>query len=195
MPQGHTANLQHSDCSVAFGTGVTTGEPGPVRGLNLAVDIDVAQADVVDRGAPVSEVFHLAGGLFPAVTRGTAPTRPTPSSAALTAANVLLQEIKTQLPGREWQDNHNPTERAALHRHPPIRAAAIRLSTTATTPRRAGQRRRRRHPGSLGDGWRRAGRGRRSLDHSGRQPAIPVPGDRLRRSLRATTISSRSLYH
>jgi catechol 2,3-dioxygenase-like lactoylglutathione lyase family enzyme len=36
----------HSDCSVAFGKGVTTGEPGSVQRLLLAVhDIDAARAD------------------------------------------------------------------------------------------------------------------------------------------------------
>ena len=56
----------HSTCSVAFGKGVTTGEPGSVRRLILAVDhIDAARAALVDREVEVSEVFHLAGGRVP----------------------------------------------------------------------------------------------------------------------------------
>ena len=56
----------HSACSVAFGKGVTTDEPGSVQRLLLAVDdIDAARADLVSRGAEVSEVFHLAGGPRP----------------------------------------------------------------------------------------------------------------------------------
>src|ERR1700745_723900 len=53
----------HSACSVSFGKGLTTGEPGSLRRLILAVyDIDPARADLVSRGIAVSEVFHLAGG-------------------------------------------------------------------------------------------------------------------------------------
>src|ERR1700722_18959793 len=52
-----------SPCSVAFGKGVTTGEPGSVQRLILAVDdINGARSDLVGRGVEVSEVFHLAGG-------------------------------------------------------------------------------------------------------------------------------------
>ena len=95
----------HSDCSVAFGTGVTTAEPGSVHRLILAVnDIDEARAGLLDRGAPVSEVFHLAGGRVP----GRDPqNRSYQTYAAFSDPDGnewLLQEIKTRLPGREWQD-------------------------------------------------------------------------------------------
>ena len=53
----------HSACSIAFGKGVTTGEPGSVQRLILAVaDIDAARADLIRRGIEVSGLFHLAGG-------------------------------------------------------------------------------------------------------------------------------------
>jgi catechol 2,3-dioxygenase-like lactoylglutathione lyase family enzyme len=95
----------HSDCSVAFGKGVTAGEPGSVHRLILAVDdIDEARADLLDRGAPVSEVFHLAGGRVP----GRDPQdRSYQTYAAFSDPDGnewLLQEIKTRLPGREWQN-------------------------------------------------------------------------------------------
>lgn len=95
----------HSDCSVAFGKGVTTGEPGSVHRLILAVDdIDEARAGLLDRGAPVSEVFHLAGGRVP----GRDPqNRSYQTYAAFSDPDGnewLLQEIKSRLPGREWQD-------------------------------------------------------------------------------------------
>jgi catechol 2,3-dioxygenase-like lactoylglutathione lyase family enzyme len=95
----------HSACSVAFGKGVTTGEPGSVHRLILAVDdIDAARADLTSRGAPVSEVFHLAGGRVP----GRDPqNRSYQTYAAFSDPDGnewLLQEIKTRLPGREWQD-------------------------------------------------------------------------------------------
>jgi catechol 2,3-dioxygenase-like lactoylglutathione lyase family enzyme len=95
----------HSDCSVAFGKGVTTGDPGSVHRLILAVDdIDEARADLLDRGAPVSDVFHLAGGRIP----GRDPqNRSYQTYAAFSDPDGnewLLQEIKTRLPGREWRD-------------------------------------------------------------------------------------------
>ncbi len=47
-----------STCSVTFGKGLTTGEPGSVQRLLLAVfDIDVARDDLLGRGIAVSEVF------------------------------------------------------------------------------------------------------------------------------------------
>ena len=56
----------HSACSVAFGKGVTTAEPGSAQRLILAVDdIDAAREDLVRRGADVSGVFHLDGGPVP----------------------------------------------------------------------------------------------------------------------------------
>ena len=95
----------HSQCSIAFGKGLTTAEPGSFRRLLLAVeDIDTAREDLVHRGVQVSEVFHLEGGRVP---------RPDPEGRSYqTYASFsdpdgnewLLQEIKTRLPGREWED-------------------------------------------------------------------------------------------
>jgi catechol 2,3-dioxygenase-like lactoylglutathione lyase family enzyme len=95
----------HSPCSVAFGKGVTTAEPGSMRRLILAVDdIDAARDDLVGRGADVSEVFHLAGGRVP----GPDPEgRSYQTYAAFSDPDGnewLLQEIKTRLPGRVWED-------------------------------------------------------------------------------------------
>jgi catechol 2,3-dioxygenase-like lactoylglutathione lyase family enzyme len=95
----------HSACSVSFGTGVTTGEPGSIHRLILAVDdIDAARAELVRRGAQVSELFHLAGGRVP----GRDPeNRSYQTYAAFSDPDGnewLLQEIKTRLPGREWKD-------------------------------------------------------------------------------------------
>jgi catechol 2,3-dioxygenase-like lactoylglutathione lyase family enzyme len=56
----------HSGCSVAFGRGVTTGEPGSLRRLILAVsDIEAARSELAGRGVEVSGLFHLAGGRAP----------------------------------------------------------------------------------------------------------------------------------
>ncbi len=95
----------HSACSVAFGKGVTSGEPGSVHRLILAVDdIDQARSDLIDRGAPISELFHLAGGR---VAGRDPQNRSYQTYAAFSDPDGnewLLQEIKTRLPGREWQD-------------------------------------------------------------------------------------------
>ncbi|MET8646931.1 VOC family protein [Streptomyces sp. NPDC004675] len=54
-----------SECSVMFGTGLTSAEPGSVQGLYLAVlDIEEARAELIARGVEVSEVFHDTGGLL-----------------------------------------------------------------------------------------------------------------------------------
>ena len=95
----------HSACSVSFGKGVTTGEPGSVHRLILAVDdIDAARAALVDRRVEVSEVFHLAGGRVP----GRDPqNRSYQTYAAFSDPDGnewLLQEITSRLPGREWED-------------------------------------------------------------------------------------------
>jgi catechol 2,3-dioxygenase-like lactoylglutathione lyase family enzyme len=95
----------HSACSMSFGKGLTTAAPGSAQRLLLAVsDIDAARADLISRGAEVSEVFHLAGGRVP----GPDPERRSYQSyASFTDPDGnewLLQEIKTRLPGREWED-------------------------------------------------------------------------------------------
>jgi catechol 2,3-dioxygenase-like lactoylglutathione lyase family enzyme len=65
-----------SGCSVAFGLGLTTDEPGSIQRLILAVDdIDAARADLTGRGIDVSEVFHLAGGRVPGASTGRRRTR------------------------------------------------------------------------------------------------------------------------
>jgi catechol 2,3-dioxygenase-like lactoylglutathione lyase family enzyme len=95
----------HSQCSIAFGMGLTTAEPGSAKRLLLAVyDIDAARADLVSRGVVVSGVFHLAGGPVP----GPDPEgRSYQTYASFTDPDGnawLLQQIRTRLPGREWLD-------------------------------------------------------------------------------------------
>lgn len=54
-----------SDCSVIFGTGITTAAPGSVQGLHLVVsDLDEAREHLAKRGIAASEPFHDAGGIF-----------------------------------------------------------------------------------------------------------------------------------
>jgi catechol 2,3-dioxygenase-like lactoylglutathione lyase family enzyme len=94
----------HSNCSISFGKGLTTAEPGSVQRLELVVDdIEAARKDLVSRGVEVSDLFHRDGGnLLP----GPDPQR----RSYLTYASFqdpdgngwLLQEVKTRLPGRTW---------------------------------------------------------------------------------------------
>jgi hypothetical protein len=67
-------------------------------------DIEAAREAVVRRGVEISEVFHLDGGRVP----GPGPRGPSyQSDAALCdpdGGEWQLQEIKTRLPGREWED-------------------------------------------------------------------------------------------
>jgi catechol 2,3-dioxygenase-like lactoylglutathione lyase family enzyme len=92
-----------SGCSIAFGTGLTTLEPGSVQRLELGVyDIDAARADLISRGVEVSELFHSTPGEEP--MSGPDPER----RSYLTYASFkdpdgngwLLQEITERLPGR-----------------------------------------------------------------------------------------------
>jgi predicted enzyme related to lactoylglutathione lyase len=95
----------HSQCSIAFGKGLTTAEPGSFRRLLLAVDdIDAAREDLVHRGAEVSEVFHLEGGRVPGPDPEGRSYQTYASFSDPDGNEWLLQEIKTRLPGREWED-------------------------------------------------------------------------------------------
>src|SRR5713226_7771274 len=51
-----------SQCSIHFGKRVTTAVPGSVQNLYLVVsDIEAARAELIGRGADVSEAFHFTG--------------------------------------------------------------------------------------------------------------------------------------
>jgi catechol 2,3-dioxygenase-like lactoylglutathione lyase family enzyme len=101
-----------SQCSVQFGTKITSATPGSASGLYLIVsDIEAARKDLVIRGANVSEVFHAEtpGAQFqPAGTSGRV-NGPAPDHASYRSFATfsdpdgnewLLQEITTRLPGR-----------------------------------------------------------------------------------------------
>jgi catechol 2,3-dioxygenase-like lactoylglutathione lyase family enzyme len=54
-----------SACSIAIGTGIVATSPGSVQGLQLVVpDIDAARAELLERGAEVSEVQHFDGSAW-----------------------------------------------------------------------------------------------------------------------------------
>jgi catechol 2,3-dioxygenase-like lactoylglutathione lyase family enzyme len=121
-----------SPCSIHLGT---AGVPGSAQGLFLVVDdIEAARAELIKKGADVSEPFHYAGILGPRLP-GPDPARGTYRSyASFTDPDGngwLLQEIKTRLPGRglsldvatltellqETEKRHGGYERTAPKHH------------------------------------------------------------------------------
>ena len=97
-----------SACSISFGMGVTPMTPGTQQGLLLVTD-DIEAADLVERGAPVSEVFHGPAGRFhpeaPSVRLpGRDPEGQSYQSHAVFSDpdgnGWVLQEITQRLPGR-----------------------------------------------------------------------------------------------
>ena len=54
-----------SACSIAIGTGLTEMAPGSIKGLQMVVrDAQAAREELLQRGAPVSDVEVLAWGSF-----------------------------------------------------------------------------------------------------------------------------------
>jgi catechol 2,3-dioxygenase-like lactoylglutathione lyase family enzyme len=101
-----------SGCSIQFGTTLTSAAPGSASGLYLIVsDIEAARAELIARGAEVSEVFHeeQLGARFHAVgasdrLSGLAPEHQSYGSFATfedpDGNGWVFQEITTRLPGR-----------------------------------------------------------------------------------------------
>ena len=93
-----------SQTSVHFGKGITTAAPGSVKGTYLVVeDVVAARAELIAKGADVSEPFHftsIGGQLQPGVD----PERRTYFTYATFSDpdgnSWLLQEITTRFPGR-----------------------------------------------------------------------------------------------
>jgi catechol 2,3-dioxygenase-like lactoylglutathione lyase family enzyme len=93
----------HSSCSIAFGKGLTTAEPGSAQRLIMVVDdIEAARSDLVSRGIDVSELFHLDGGRVPGPDPEGRSYQTYASFNDPDGNGWLLQEIQTRLPGREW---------------------------------------------------------------------------------------------
>ncbi len=104
-----------SQASIHFGVGLTTAEPGSVARLYLAVDdVEAARADLISRGADVSEVFHYDRGPGHSGEFDSRVTGPDTEHGGsyFTYASFddpdgngwLLQQITGRLPGRVWQD-------------------------------------------------------------------------------------------
>jgi catechol 2,3-dioxygenase-like lactoylglutathione lyase family enzyme len=100
-----------SAASIHFGVGLPPAPPGSIAGLFLAVtDIEAARAELIERGADVSEIFHDAGGGL-AVRADPASHAPGPDPDRRSYASYatfddpdgntfVLQELTTRLPGR-----------------------------------------------------------------------------------------------
>jgi catechol 2,3-dioxygenase-like lactoylglutathione lyase family enzyme len=102
-----------SPCSLQFGIGLTAAPPGSSRGAYLVVDdVEAARAELADRGAQVSEIFHEAqlGARFRPV--GDPEREPGPATERQTYGSFvsfddpdgngwIVQEITSRLPGRE----------------------------------------------------------------------------------------------
>ena len=94
----------HSQCSIQFGKGRTTAEPGSAQGMILVVsDIDAARDDLIGRGVDVSEVQEQRPPGFDA-PEGERSYFARASFSDPDGNRWELQEITTRLPGRPWED-------------------------------------------------------------------------------------------
>ena len=101
-----------SECSIQFGTGLTSAAPGSAQDLYLIVsDIGAARAQLVARGVEASEVFHegAPGARFHHGGTNGRVGGPAPDGASYGSFvsfsdpdgnGWLFQEITTRLPGR-----------------------------------------------------------------------------------------------
>ncbi|MBZ9866389.1 VOC family protein [Mesorhizobium sp. CA15] len=94
-----------SACSLQFGKGLTSAEPGSTKVIYLVVsDIEAARAELVARGVDASGVFHRAGPGQPPISGRDPEGRSYSSFATFSDPDGngwLLQEITHRLPGRE----------------------------------------------------------------------------------------------
>ena len=121
-----------SQCSILFGNGVTTEEPGSAQGLHLIVsDVDAARGELVKRGIDVSEIFHDVGGIFHHAgdegrVSGPHPARTSYGSFASFSDpdgnGWVFQEVTARLPGRV--DAHATTFFSAMDLASALRRAA-----------------------------------------------------------------------
>jgi catechol 2,3-dioxygenase-like lactoylglutathione lyase family enzyme len=90
-----------SDCSIHFGIGVTSAEPGSAVAYLIVTDLEESRTELTDRGAEVGEVFHREDG-----EEVSGPDPEGRSYFSLASFNDpdgnrwLLQEITERLPGR-----------------------------------------------------------------------------------------------
>jgi catechol 2,3-dioxygenase-like lactoylglutathione lyase family enzyme len=105
-----------SQCSVHFGTNLTSAAPGSTQSLLIVSDIQAARDDLVGRGVAVSEVFHYAGlNRVDSQERLSGPAQDRRSYGSFVSFSDpdgngwLLQEVTTRLPGRIAGDTTYPS--------------------------------------------------------------------------------------
>ena len=112
----------NSEASIIFGKGITSPRSGSTNSLIFTVDdVNVARNDLIARGVNVSAVFHYPGGVFRAGEKSRVAGRDPEGRSYLSFASFedpdgngwLLQEIKTQLPGRDWNSRNARVEEVA----------------------------------------------------------------------------------
>ena len=101
-----------SECSIQFGTKITSAAPGSAQDLYLVVsDIEAARKDLLGHGVEPGEVFHPAapGAQFHLNAAGGRVSGPAPNRSSYRSFATfsdpdgngwLLQEVVTRLPGR-----------------------------------------------------------------------------------------------
>ncbi len=99
-------------CSIQVGSNITSAPPGSVHGLYLIVsDINAGHAELIDRGAKVSDVFHAGapGAQFQPDNSSGRVNGPDPDHKSYSSFATfedpdgngwLLQEVTDRLPGR-----------------------------------------------------------------------------------------------
>ena len=94
----------HSQCSIQFGKGRTTAEPGSAQGLILVVDGHRRRPGRPDQ--PRRRGQRGAGGAAPGLRRAEAERSyfARASFSDPDGNGWVLQEITSRLPGREWED-------------------------------------------------------------------------------------------
>jgi catechol 2,3-dioxygenase-like lactoylglutathione lyase family enzyme len=92
-----------SACSISIGKGITSAAPGSSKGLHLVVpDIEAARAELVERGADVSEIFHFGtNGQTPGPDPQRADYGSFLSFSDPDGNHWLVQEVRRRLPGSD----------------------------------------------------------------------------------------------
>jgi catechol 2,3-dioxygenase-like lactoylglutathione lyase family enzyme len=131
-----------SQCSIIFGSGITSAKPGSAQGLCLVVsDIFATRSALAERGVEISEVFHDAGGIFfhdkgKDRVAGPAPERRSYGSYASfndpDGNGWVFQEVTTRLPGHVDTND-------AIFTSPIELAGALRRAASAYEKRKSGE--------------------------------------------------------
>ena len=94
-----------SGCSIAFGKGLTTAEPGSAQRLELVVLTSTRRVRTSsDASRSVMCSTATDGAFFQAPTRNIAPTSRMPRSAIRTATVGCSRRSRRGFPGRMWDE-------------------------------------------------------------------------------------------